>query len=82
MKSPFQRFGFGEKEPTREAVINGERVPYDAMDSTVSLEEAKAFYSNYYYMGSSRQYYINGVLQTVSGGLPDECHFFILKSKA
>jgi hypothetical protein len=46
----------------REVIINGERMPYDAMSSSGNLVEAKEFYSNYNYIGASREYFINGKL--------------------
>ncbi len=70
-------FNLNDNGILRQVLLNGKRVVYDAMSSNHSLEQAKAFYSNYDYMGSSNEYFINGVSQTIKGELPiEECHFF------
>lgn len=48
------------KEPHRECLINGAKVPYTALTGG-DLEEAKALYKNRKYIGSGNTYYINGV---------------------
>lgn len=64
----------------REVKINDSIIRYDAM-SRSPLEEASSFYSNYNYIGSSNEYYINGKKQTIGGQPPENAHFFTLKPK-
>ena len=59
-----------------DCVINGVRQPYDGCSSG-SLEEAKAFYKNYEYIGSNDGLiYVNGVKNDFNR----KYHFFIKSS--
>ena len=68
---------FDYEETTRETVIDGIKLHYDAC-SGGDLESAKEFYKNAFdYIGTSKSMIINGVTQNSTV----DYHFFIYKNK-
>lgn len=66
--------GITRKRNKTEFILDGRRLKYHGM-SKDTLQFAKKYYSKMIYVGTSNEYYVNGIKQ----GTDSEYHFFVRK---